>query len=299
MSAGQKKSIFYCDVCQIFCSSAIHLSDHIGGVKHRNAVKQDNPELSANLQRLQYFLDTYLKDEPMIGLEYVVEYFKNGSYSYKCNVCDTESSKSTAALHLTGAKHRKAYLEKHHPELLTEQKYNKRAEFTEHMKAIALQVQCKYGRKRIAEVLDPIEASIKSSTRNFEIKNDGDASFIQRITKNFTDALIKYREEQTKTQASSTLPSNSDPESNKNPSDKTYLSSINLQKECLTPAQIPAIFQNQSETTDEFFKIIKNMDVSEVVVILKRITATNPEFQGINIPSLIKYLQDTRRLKNS
>ncbi|XP_073443939.1 uncharacterized protein [Dendrobates tinctorius] len=263
MSAGQKKSIFYCDVCQIFCSSAIHLSDHIGGVKHRNAVKQDNPELSANLQRLQYFLDTYLKDEPMIGLEYVVEYFKNGSYSYKCNVCDTESSKSTAALHLTGAKHRKAYLEKHHPELLTEQKYNKRAEFTEHMKAIALQVQCKYGRKRIAEVLDPIEASIKSST------------------------------------ASSTLPSNSDPESNKNPSDKTYLSSINLQKECLTPAQIPAIFQNQSETTDEFFKIIKNMDVSEVVVILKRITATNPEFQGINIPSLIKYLQDTRRLKNS
>ncbi|XP_073443937.1 uncharacterized protein [Dendrobates tinctorius] len=281
MSAGQKKSIFYCDVCQIFCSSAIHLSDHIGGVKHRNAVKQDNPELSANLQRLQYFLDTYLKDEPMIGLEYVVEYFKNGSYSYKCNVCDTESSKSTAALHLTGAKHRKAYLEKHHPELLTEQKYNKRAEFTEHMKAIALQVQCKYGRKRIAEVLDPIEASIKSSTKLNQLE-------VFKTNDDFMDYL-----------ASSTLPSNSDPESNKNPSDKTYLSSINLQKECLTPAQIPAIFQNQSETTDEFFKIIKNMDVSEVVVILKRITATNPEFQGINIPSLIKYLQDTRRLKNS
>ncbi|XP_073443938.1 uncharacterized protein [Dendrobates tinctorius] len=263
MSAGQKKSIFYCDVCQIFCSSAIHLSDHIGGVKHRNAVKQDNPELSANLQRLQYFLDTYLKDEPMIGLEYVVEYFKNGSYSYKCNVCDTESSKSTAALHLTGAKHRKAYLKLNQLEV-----FKTNDDFMDYL-------------------------------RNFEIKNDGDASFIQRITKNFTDALIKYREEQTKTQASSTLPSNSDPESNKNPSDKTYLSSINLQKECLTPAQIPAIFQNQSETTDEFFKIIKNMDVSEVVVILKRITATNPEFQGINIPSLIKYLQDTRRLKNS
>ncbi|XP_073534675.1 uncharacterized protein [Phyllobates terribilis] len=319
MSAEQNKPVFLCEVCQVFCSSALHLSDHIGGVKHRNVVKEESPDVLTNLQRLQYFLDTYLKEEPMIGLEYVVESYRYGSYSYKCNLCDTQTPRGTAVLHLSGAKHRKAYLERHHPQLiLNQQNYSKRTEYTEHMKAIALHVQCTYGRKRIVELLDPVGAPPKTSSkklnqlqdfktnddfmdylRKFEIKNDGDASFIQQITKNCTDALIKYREAQTKMQASSTLPSNSDPKSNKNPSGMAHLSSINLHKECLTPAQIPPIFQTKTEATDAFFKSIKNMDVSEVIVVLQRITATNPAFRGINIPSLMKYLQDTGRLKNS
>ncbi|XP_069586649.1 uncharacterized protein [Ranitomeya imitator] len=317
MSTGQNIPIYFCKDCKVFCSSALHLSDHIVGSKHRNAVIEDNPEALENLQRLQYFLDTYLKDEPMIGLEYVVEYFKDGTYSYKCCLCDTDAKRGNTVLHLSGTKHRKLYLEKHHPELLNRQSFYKRTEQTQHIKAIALQVQSTYGRKRISEAVGSAEAPKLPSTklnhlegfktiddfmeylRNFEIKNDGDASFVQQITKNCTNALMKYREEQTKTQTSSTLPSNSDPKRNKNPSDKARLSSINLHKESFTPAQIPSFLLNSSVATESFFQSIKDMDASEVSDVLKRITDTNPAFQGINIPSLIKYLQDTGRLKNS
>ncbi|KAM4028047.1 uncharacterized protein ACNLHF_023572 isoform 3-T7 [Anomaloglossus baeobatrachus] len=358
MSAKKNKPIYVCDVCHVFCSSASHLSDHIGGLEHRNAVKGESPEFLANLQRLEYFLETFLKEEPMIGLEYVVEYLRNGLYSYKCLLCDTETPRGTTIWHLSGKKHIKAYLERHHPELILKLNiFSKKSEYTQQIKTIALNVQRTYGRKHILQVSDdqnergdgsnPPEAPKKSSIatpkvipplkesqqsasqgtssiesiigtseklnqldfktnndfldylRRFEIKNDGDAAFIQQITKNCTEALMKYREEQRKPQASSTLPSNNDPHSNKKPSDEANLSSISSPKECRTSAPILPIFQNTSDATEAFFKSIKNMNVSDVIVVLKRIAATNPAFRGINIPSLIKYLQDTGRLKNS
>ncbi|XP_044149903.1 uncharacterized protein LOC122938453 [Bufo gargarizans] len=338
MSAEQNKPLYVCEVCQVFCSSALHLSDHIGGSKHRNAIKGETPEFIANLQRLQYFIDHFLKDEPMIGLEYVVECLKNGAYSYSCLLCNTQTPRGTTILHLCGAKHRKAYLEKHHPELyssMVRQQFSKKTEFTQQMKAIALQVERMYGRKNISIEADAqnekeadanqskvssnliteensqlkgishqissernsgigriIEKTEKSNRleafktnndfldylRTFEIKNDGDASFIQQITKNCTNALMKFREDQTKTQVSSTVTNN---------------------KKSFTSAQTPPIFQNTCEATEAFFNSIKNMNASEVVGILKQIAATNPAFRGINIPSLIKYLQETGRLKTS
>ncbi|XP_056376840.1 uncharacterized protein LOC130273676 [Hyla sarda] len=343
MSAEQNKPLFVCEVCQVFCSSALHFSDHIGGIKHRNAVKEESPELLENIQRLQYFLDTFLTDEPMLGLEYIVEHCRNGTYSYKCLLCETQTPRGTTILHLCGSKHRIVYLKKHHPELVVNQlHFSKRSEYTQQLKLIASQVEKMHGRKRILQdateinegkagpnpakvpkmsstlfpeelpppkgVLHRISPANKSVIENimvnteklnqlmdfttnndflnylrsFQIKNDGDASFVQQITKNCTKALLKFREEQTKTQVFSTVASNTDSK-NDNSSDKA----------------IPPMFQNTSDATDAFFNSIKNMNASEVIVILKKIAATNPAFRDINIPSLIKHLQETGRLKSS
>ncbi|XP_066435328.1 uncharacterized protein [Eleutherodactylus coqui] len=356
MSKKRKKPSHVCEVCHVFCSSALHLSDHIGGSKHRKAVSEESPEFLANLQRLEYFLDTYLKDEPMIGLEYIVEFPNDGMYTYKCLLCDTQTPRGTTILHLCGSKHRRAYLEKHHPNLVVLKKnYSKRSQYTYEIKTAALQVERLHGRKRILdaenkkedgpmpakipkmpsrvtpEELPPLKGASQQVSsecksgkenvivktektnqlsdfttnnefldylRSFEIRSDGDASFIQTITKNCTKALMKYREEQTNAQVSSTMTSNGDPKNNQNPSDKANFSTMNSPKESSASAQIPPIFQKSCDATEVFFNSIKNMDTSEVVNILNKIAATNPAFRGINIPSLIKYLQETGRLKN-
>ncbi|XP_056376853.1 uncharacterized protein LOC130273677 isoform X2 [Hyla sarda] len=320
MSSEQNKPLFVCEVCQVSFSSVLNFSNHIGGIKHWNAVKEESPELLENIQRLQYFLDTFLTDEPMLGLEYIVEHCRNGTYSYKCLLCDTQTPRGTTILHLCGSKHRIVYLKKHHPELVVNQlHFSKRSEYTQQLKLIASQVEKMHGRKRILQdateinegkagpnpakvpkmsstVFPPpkgvsqispenksvMENNMVNTERSFQIKNDGDASFVQQITKNCTKALLTFREEQAKTQVFSTVASNTDSK-NDSSSDKA----------------IPPMFQNTSEATDAFFNSIKNMNASEVIVTLKKIAATNPAFRDINIPSLIKHLQETGRLKNS
>lgn len=134
--------------------------------------------------------------------------------------------------------------------------------------------------------------------RSYEIKNRRDASFIHRITRNCTKALMTFREEQTKIQISY-KESNSDPKNDINRSDRAECSSINSPKKCSTAAHIPPIFQNRSQATEQFFKSIKNMNATEVIGVLKKIATSNPAFQGIHIPSIMKYLQETGRLKKS
>lgn len=53
-----------------------------------------------------------------------------------------------------------------------------------------------------------------------------------------------------------------------------------------------------NETTAKFFDSIKNTDISEVIATLNRITTTNPAFKGVHVPTLIKHLGDTGKLKS-
>ncbi|XP_073443825.1 uncharacterized protein [Dendrobates tinctorius] len=48
-----------------------------------------------------------------------------------------------------------------------------------------------------------------------------------------------------------------------------------------------------------FFESIKNMEVTEVVTTLNKITTTNPAFKGIHVPSLVRYLTETGKLKST
>ncbi|XP_068092722.1 bromodomain-containing protein 4-like [Hyperolius riggenbachi] len=69
-------------------------------------------------------------------------------------------------------------------------------------------------------------------------------------------------------------------------------------QESNAPRTIPPFLTHaQNDITSKFFDSIKNMEVSEVVETLTKITATNPSFKGIHVPSLVQYLIDTGKLK--
>ncbi|XP_056376730.1 uncharacterized protein DDB_G0284459-like isoform X2 [Hyla sarda] len=63
------------------------------------------------------------------------------------------------------------------------------------------------------------------------------------------------------------------------------------------PSRPPLFPIAQDDAVNKFFDSIKTMDVGEVASTLSRITATNPAFKGIHVPSLIRYLTETGKLK--
>ncbi|XP_075068833.1 uncharacterized protein LOC142158612 isoform X3 [Mixophyes fleayi] len=62
---------------------------------------------------------------------------------------------------------------------------------------------------------------------------------------------------------------------------------------------LPGLPMANDDITAKFFESIKTMDVSEVISSLNSLTASNPAFKGINVPSLVRYLTETGKLKSS
>ncbi|XP_069586573.1 uncharacterized protein [Ranitomeya imitator] len=66
------------------------------------------------------------------------------------------------------------------------------------------------------------------------------------------------------------------------------------------PGPAPPVFPiPKDDIVNTFFESIKNMEVAEVVTTLNKITATNPAFKGIHVPSLVRYLTETGKLKSA
>ncbi|XP_073534562.1 uncharacterized protein [Phyllobates terribilis] len=88
-----------------------------------------------------------------------------------------------------------------------------------------------------------------------------------------------------------------DPQVNKEtPSAKTTFAPPGAQ---LPPGPAPPVLPIlKNDVVKTFFESIKNMEVAEVVTTLNKITATNPAFKGIHVPSLVRYLTETGKLKS-
>ncbi|XP_077125654.1 uncharacterized protein LOC143782267 [Ranitomeya variabilis] len=66
------------------------------------------------------------------------------------------------------------------------------------------------------------------------------------------------------------------------------------------PGPAPPVFPiPKDDIVKTFFESIKNMEVAEVVTTLNKITTTNPAFKGIHVPSLVRYLTETGKLKSA
>ncbi|XP_061446035.1 uncharacterized protein LOC133366676 isoform X2 [Rhineura floridana] len=74
--------------------------------------------LSKNIRCLKDFMKDPNREEPLIGLEYVVEVRFKGRRepSYECQLCMFNTEMVPMIEHLTGQRHRKAYLIKHYPD---------------------------------------------------------------------------------------------------------------------------------------------------------------------------------------
>ncbi|KAM9024472.1 uncharacterized protein PRD47_002761 [Ara ararauna] len=182
-NAEIKKQVnpFYCNICKIWCASALNLQTHFLGFKHKaveEALKahgivngsgqqlkipvklpdyvQMEPERYHG-QTLQEQLNTCKDSEPALGLNYIIEYRSkdNSPFLYECQLCHCKTGLSNMFMHVCGSKHRLAYLKQHYPEIAESGEVKgKGSELNRKVKQLALTIEKKEGRKQIKIVTD-------------------------------------------------------------------------------------------------------------------------------------------------
>ncbi|KAL8165778.1 UNVERIFIED_CONTAM: hypothetical protein K2H54_055065, partial [Gekko kuhli] len=121
-------------LCKVPCMSAMILQTHFAGMRHKKrerALKRKSAPVMINEEPLSVkrplsksvrCLKDYMKDpnreEPLIGLEYVLEVRFQGRRDpcYECKLCMFNTEIVPMIEHLIGQRHRKAYLMKHFPD---------------------------------------------------------------------------------------------------------------------------------------------------------------------------------------
>ncbi|XP_014730662.1 PREDICTED: uncharacterized protein LOC106852505 isoform X2 [Sturnus vulgaris] len=140
--AKPEKKQFYCEVCKISCMCAINLQSHYRGAKHRKqekALRRRNFYSSSALIQvpmkfrvlrpvkraftgyitcLKDFMNDPRREEPLIGLEHVVEIRFEGRKEprYECRLCGCNAELAPMIEHLSGHKHRREYISKEFPD---------------------------------------------------------------------------------------------------------------------------------------------------------------------------------------
>ncbi|XP_054846786.1 uncharacterized protein LOC129337249 [Eublepharis macularius] len=125
--------IYYCELCKVPCMSAMTLQTHFAGLRHKKTERSmkkkcapvipEEPQrgrrtISKHIRCLKDYIKDPNRDEPLIGLEYVVEIRFEGRRfpCYECKLCQFNTEMVPMIEHLTGQRHRKAYLVKHYPD---------------------------------------------------------------------------------------------------------------------------------------------------------------------------------------
>ncbi|XP_075272746.1 uncharacterized protein LOC142360873 isoform X2 [Opisthocomus hoazin] len=175
---------FYCNICKIWCASALNLQTHFLGFKHKTveeALKAhgifktasgsgDQVKTSAKLpdyvqteperfhgQTLEEQLNTCKDSEPALGLNYIIEYQPkdNFPFYYECQLCHCKTGLTNMFMHVCGSKHRLAYLKQHYPEIAeSDEVKGKGSELNRKVRQVALTIEKKEGRKQIKVVTD-------------------------------------------------------------------------------------------------------------------------------------------------
>ncbi|XP_040441438.1 uncharacterized protein LOC121084233 isoform X2 [Falco naumanni] len=175
---------FYCNICKIWCASALNLQTHFLGFKHKTveeALKahgivktasgsgeqvktpvklpdyvQTEPERFHG-QTLEEQLNMCKDSEPALGLNYIIEYRSkdNFPFLYECQLCHCKTGLSNMFMHVCGSKHRLAYLKQHYPEIAeSDEVKGKGSELNRKVRQVALTIEKKEGRKQIKVVTD-------------------------------------------------------------------------------------------------------------------------------------------------
>ncbi|KFO83845.1 hypothetical protein N320_05589, partial [Buceros rhinoceros silvestris] len=181
-----KKQInpFYCNICKIWCTSALNLQTHFLGYKHkkveealkahgivktasglvehaktpvklRDYVQTESERCQG--QTLEEELNTCKDSEPALGLNYIIEYRSKDSFPflYECQLCHCKTGLSNMFMHICGSRHRLAYLKQHYPEIAeSDEVKGKGSELNRKVRQAALTIEKKEGRKQIKVVTD-------------------------------------------------------------------------------------------------------------------------------------------------
>ncbi|XP_077160741.1 uncharacterized protein LOC143821052 [Paroedura picta] len=170
---------YYCNICKIYCASAINLQSHFLGVKHKaveealkahgivkplsasgEAVRvpeslpdfvHTEPEKSLG-RTLEEQLNSCKDSEPALGLQYIIEYRSKENPIYECNLCICQAGLTNMFMHVLGIKHRIAYLKKHRPDLADVK--GRGSKLNLRLKEIAAKVEQEEGRQPIRSTMD-------------------------------------------------------------------------------------------------------------------------------------------------
>ncbi|KAM5165266.1 uncharacterized protein ACMZJ9_007725 [Mantella aurantiaca] len=139
-----------CGLCDVKCASPVALCEHLQGNKHKRNLQRVSPHQLREVGRLGYFLKTHLKEDPIIGLEYVAEAGPGPSYKYCCQLCDVETDLLKIVVHITDVDHMDRYIKKHHGDLLPSvPKFVKKVVYLKTLRDVAEKIVAKHGRKDI------------------------------------------------------------------------------------------------------------------------------------------------------
>ncbi|CAI9570915.1 unnamed protein product, partial [Staurois parvus] len=166
---------YTCTPCSVNCSSAVALCQHVIGNKHKR--KLHIPQKQNNVNRLSYFLNTYVKEDPIVGLEYVME-LEGSSYKYSCQLCSVVNVNLMKIVgHITGPDHTELYILNHCPDLMPLKHDLQKPSFTKALRDACARIIKLQGRKEIQV--------------NFTTNGKG-------MTKKFRSCSLRVREKQRK-----------------------------------------------------------------------------------------------------
>ncbi|KAM6349404.1 uncharacterized protein O3Q21_010307 isoform 2-T2 [Podargus strigoides] len=225
---ASEKKIFYCEVCNVPCMSSISLQSHYRGAKHRKKEKALRPKtvylkrgLTKDITCLKDFMNDPKREEPLVGLEHVVEIRFEGRKEphYECKLCGFNTEMAPMIEHLSGYKHRRAYISKEFPDKMKRKTTDVKECKVLFLRRIARELEKTEGLK-----MYKIEGYIRPSTsppskkkarwendykhendpvrkqkaleflETFHITSDSEATLVVHITQELTEALKAFCE---------------------------------------------------------------------------------------------------------
>ncbi|XP_027534975.1 uncharacterized protein LOC113965570 isoform X2 [Neopelma chrysocephalum] len=240
-----ERKVFYCEVCKVSCVSSISLQSHYRGAKHRKKEKALRSKtvycpaapvqtpmkyeaqrpakrgLTKYITCLKDFMNDPKREEPLVGLEHVVEIRFEGRKEprYECKLCELNTEMAPMIEHLSGYKHRRAYISKEFPDKMKRRTTDVKECKVSFLKRIAGELEKTEGLK-----MYEIEGCIRPSTsppskkkarweddykhendpvrkqkaleflETFHITSDSEATLVVRITQELTEALKAFCE---------------------------------------------------------------------------------------------------------
>ncbi|XP_062986577.1 uncharacterized protein LOC134401493 isoform X2 [Elgaria multicarinata webbii] len=190
--------------------------------------------LSKNIRCLKDFMKDPDREEPLIGLEYVMEVRFKGRREpfYECQLCQFNTEMAPMIEHLTGQRHRKTYLIKHYPEKSRRGPNNGKEEKVRFLRRIAREVEKTeglkmykregYERPSIRSLAAKKKARFSSGYKPendpvrrqkaveymeyFEITSDKEATEVIKIAQSLSEALKAFCEKKAALQHIRSLP---------------------------------------------------------------------------------------------
>ncbi|XP_053802748.1 uncharacterized protein LOC128790206 isoform X2 [Vidua chalybeata] len=232
-------------VCNIYCMCAISLQSHYRGAKHRKqekALRRRTLYCSSALIQvpmkyrvlrpvkrsftgyitcLKDFMNDPRREEPLIGLEHVVEIRFEGRREprYECRLCGCNSEVAPMIEHLSGYKHRREYISKEFPDKMRRKPTDVRECKVSFFRRIAGELEKSEGLKmyQMEGYTRPATSSpLKKKARweddykhendpvrkqkalefleSFHITSDSEATLVVRITQELMEALKAFCE---------------------------------------------------------------------------------------------------------